>query len=971
MKFKITLLIAIILFQLTSFAQENSGPTSIKSASSMTIVPSLASRTNLALAPISNGEAKDKKSGKNTVVFGKGLPLGKDALLNTNENAAKIQGRTPSIVFDAAASNSQPTDPDVAVGPNHCVVVFNTGFRIFDKLGNPLTAQLNTSTIFPSSGCCDLTCSYDTQAQRFVMTFLGGGVQVAVSQTSDPLNGGWYVYNFPMNTDYQKLSIWSDGYYLAANKDSGSADTSEVVYALERSKMLIGDINAQIIGFPLPGIVTSGFYSPQVFNATSVNFPAPGNVPIVYLQDDAWAGVTQDHLKLWTINVNWNVPANSTISTGQTLVTTPFTSVFDNGSFVNLPQPSGGPLIDALQAIIMNQAQFRKFPSHNSAVFNFVIDTDAGATKLAAIRWYELRQNADGQPWSIFQEGTYSSPLGKHAWHASMGIDVQGNIGMGYTAMGGTNNQILGSYYTGRYTNDPLGTMTIQENVIALGNANIPGTRYGDYSKVAIDPVDDKSFWFIDEYMNSGRKDVVGVFKIAPDFTNDVGVVAITNPNNGTLTNTESITISVFNYGQATASNFPVSYQIDGGPIITETFTGSIASAGNGTFTFTTTANLATVGQVYSITAFTSLVNDEDNSNNPFTKSVTHLFPNDVGVTAIISPVSGTNLTATENIVITIENFGGQPQSNFPIAYTLDGTTVNATYTGTLAPTTSANYTFAQTGNLAAFGNHTLSSTTNLIGDSNIPNNTFSTIINKTNCQPNIDCSDGDGFTLFQLGTINNASNCGTNGYSDFTTLSTDLVQQSSNSLTMTTGYGNQNVTVWIDFNDDFVFTTNEKVVNNYILGAGQGAGSFTGTTTVLIANNAPLGEHLMRAKSNWNNPVPDDACQETTYGETEDYTVNITAPLGIGEFNSNTSQFNIISSDNSIFQLSLEQSQYTKPLELTVYNTLGQRVVYHKVRNVNGNYNYELDMSYAPSGVYLVRLGDKQFGKVKKILVK
>lgn len=91
------------------------------------------------------------------------------------------------------------------------------------------------------------------------MTFLGNGVQIAVSQTSDPLADGWFVYNYLMSTDYQKLSIWSDGYYLTTNKDSESAGTSEVLHALERSKMLIGDPTAKIIEFPLPGIKTSGF----------------------------------------------------------------------------------------------------------------------------------------------------------------------------------------------------------------------------------------------------------------------------------------------------------------------------------------------------------------------------------------------------------------------------------------------------------------------------------------------------------------------------------------------------------------------------------------------------------------------------------------------------------------------------------------------------------------------------------------
>lgn len=971
MKLKFTLIALTIFLQCKLNAQVASNPTFVQKASHMTIVQSLSSRTNLVSAPVNLGEAKDKKSGKNKAVYGKGLPYGNDPLAKENKNNLKLKGRSASIVFDGASSESQPTDPAGAVGPDHYILVFNTGFRIFDKLGNPLTDQLDTSNIFPESGCCDLTCSYDTQAERFVMTFLGDAVQVAVSQTSNPVTGGWYVYNFPMNTDYQKLSIWSDGYYLTANKDSGSASTTEVIYALERSKMLTGDTTAQIIGFPLPGIVTSGFYSPQAFNVTSSNFPAAGNVPIVYMQDDAWSGVTEDHLKLWTVNVNWTTPANSTISTAQTLTTSAFTSVFDNGAWDNLAQPNGGASIDALQATVMNQAQFRKFPSHNSAVFNFVVNTKTDADKQAGVRWFELRQSGDGQPWSIYQEGTYTAPNDKHAWNASMGIDIQGNIGMGYTSMGGTVNQKVGSCYTGRYANDPLGVMTIEENVIAIGNQNIPGTRYGDYSKLALDPADSKTFWFCNEYMNSGRKDVVGVFKIAPNFTNDVGVVAITNPNNGTLTIAESVTISIFNYGQNAASNFPVSYQINGGTVITETFTGTIPSAGYATYTFSATSNLGTVGQTYTIIASTVMTADEDNSNNSFTKTVTHLNPKDVGVTAINSPVSGTNLIATENISVTVHNFGGQAQSNFPISYTLDGTTVNETFTGTIPADSSANYTFTQTGNFVALGIHNLSATTTLAADSNTANDSFSTVITKSNCQPDANCELGDGLRLFQLGTIDNPSECGANGYSDFTNLSTDLIQGSTNNLTVTTDYGSQFVTVWIDYNDDFVFTTNEKVVTDYEIGANEGSGTYTETTSLTISETATLGQHLLRAKTNWNNNVPDDACEETTYGETEDYLATITPTLAVANYNLNNTELVVKSLANNQFEISLEKSQEVNSLVFTVYNTNGQRVVLDKVKNKDGKYSYDLDMSYAPKGVYLIRLGNSQFGRVKKIMVK
>ena len=183
---------------------------------------------------------------------------------------------------------------------------------------------------------------------------------------------------------------------------------------------------------------------------------------------------------------------------------------------------------------------------------------------------------------------------------------------------------------------------------------------------------------------------------------------------------------------------------------------------------------------------------------------------------------------------------------------------------------------------------------------------------------------------------------------------------------------GSQFVSVWIGFNDDFVFTNDEKMVNNYEIASGQGAGSYTETTTMAIPLPATLGEHLMRAKTNWNEVVSDDSCAESQYGETEDYKVTIVSPaLGNEEILLNNAQLNVSYQKNNLFEISLVQSEYNEPLTFTVYSITGQRLVYHEIESRNGTYKYDLDLSYASAGVYLIRLGNSQFGKVKKIIVK
>ena len=537
---KISLNIICALAITIGFAQDNrsQGPTYTGTITSMEYVPSLASRMS-ELTPPDNTprEALDKRS------FGQYLRMEQqvehpDPIL---ERTRDLQQRTPldppSLVIDNAySSNSQPTDPSLAVGPDHVFVVYNTAFMIYDKAGNIVSVPNGPGAIFPSSGCCDLTVSYDNAADRWVLSFLGSGAQIAVSDGPDPINAGWYIYTIEEISDYQKLSVWSDGYYLTDNTTS-----LEKVWVLERDALLAGNPStARVEAYDLPGIITFGFYSPQVFNVTDANLPATGGATVVYMQDDAWSGVSFDHLKMWTITPRWSDPnGEGSISAATVFTIDPFIGVFDNGSFANLEQPGRGRKvnIDALQATIMNQAQFRKFATHNSAVFNFVVDTDASSGEIAGVRWFEFRQNGDNQPWYKYQEGTYVAPDNRHAWNASLAMDAQGNIGMGYSSMSSQSSSsrtYVSSYFTGQTAGAPLNAMDGQEQLISNGNNKIPGTRYGDYSKIDVDPSDGASFWYITEYVRGSRGGVIGKFQIQSNTGPDLE--APTTPTNLAVT---------------------------------------------------------------------------------------------------------------------------------------------------------------------------------------------------------------------------------------------------------------------------------------------------------------------------------------------------------------------------------------------------------------------------------------------------
>ena len=974
-KIPLLFLILTIFIQTTSSQEvknEPQKPHLIGKPSKVEYVASISSRIdNLARPNLQQQkEMLDGRSSKYDVVIGKGSE-GDDPLAKYSDSLRhRSPNRTPELVFETGSSNSQPTDPAGAVGPNHYISVINTAFQIFDKSGNSLTNGLISPnpTIFSSGGCCDLTASYDNAADRWILSFLGGGVQLAVSDGPDPVNDSWTVYSYSAVSDYQKLSVWRDGYYMTENTGS-----TNKLHVFERDAMLdeaSAGTDPQILSFSLPGLVTSGFHSPQVLNITDANFPTSGGATVMYMQDDAWSGVTTDHVKLWNVDIDWESPNDSEVSSAVELTTTPFVSVFDGGSFSNLPQPDGGATIDALQATIMNQAQFRKFSNYNSALFNFVVDVDGSSTKQAGIRWYELRQTVDGEPWEIFQEGTYTAPDNRHAWNASLIMDVKGNIGMGYSGMSSANStdsQVrVGSYYSGRFSQDPINVMTLEEGVIVEGDANIPGTRYGDYSKIDLDPDNDKKFWFINEVMSGGRKNIAGVFQIASNYINDLAIISIDTPISGVLSNNELVTIAIQNLGESDASGFEVSYQIDNNIEVIETYSETITSGSTAQYTFVTAADLSIEGETYTITSSSLLSGDEDPGNDSVTQEVTFIFTNDIGVTAITSPTDGEAL-ANEPIVITIENFGTSSQSNFEVVYSINGApSIIESIEGPLDAGQTMDYTFAALGNFSMDGNYTIVAQTLLESDSDASNNTSQIDVLNSSCYTRINDTN---YTIGpDIGVTTSVINMDQNAVITDVNLTLNIEHTwiADLEVKLIAPDGVTEIILFEDVGSNGDNFTNTVLDDDASTDVSNGESPFTGSYSPTGSLNDLNG--LMSA-GDWTLHINDDANQDG--GNLIDWSIQICTELALSVSNDELEgEFKILNKGNNQFEVSLTNTNSHEDLNLDIYNMVGQRLLWKTLKNTSGFYSHSLDMSYASKGIYLIRLGRNKSSTIKKIVV-
>jgi len=323
-------------------------------------------------------------------------------------------------------------------------------------------------------------------------------------------------------------------------------------------------------------------------------------------------------------------------------------------------------------------------------------------------------------------------------------------------------------------------------------------------------------------------------------------------------------------------------------------------------------------------------------------------YTNDLGILLISAPASGTLIEETQNVQFIVVNSGQTDVNNFEVSFQLNnGDIVYQQFNenipsngGWISLESDASFDFSQ------IGTYLLTTTiTNL--DDNSQNNTITLeIVNSALCQPSGDCSqgNGNGVKLFAFGDIYNESGC--EGYANFMDQNTDLIVGDYYGMTIASGYGSQYYRVWIDYNDDYQFTNDELIVNNPVLANNQGAGNYSGTLQVLIPDDAIPGQHILRIKSNTGSPVPNDACEQTAFSETEDYSVNIINPLSVID-NQINNLFDLKYDNLNKLLTIIANNENIKSFRM--YDMTGNLVV----ENITNSQNKVINLSKATNGIY------------------
>ena len=434
---------------------------------------------------------------------------------------------SPSIGFDGLGASTgynpvvYPPDPNASVGMNYVIEMVNFSFAVFKKSdGTMVLGPVSTNTPWSGfGGACenanngDVIVMYDQLAQRWVISMfaLSGPYYqcIAVSTTDNP-TGSWYRYAFKISNsninDYPKLGVWPNAYYYTANLfNASSGDFRGVAFAaLDRTQLIDGDPNAQMVRFNVPA--GNGQLAFSVLPATLDGFTlppagAPG-IFLNYVSPNLWS-ISYWALQMWRMHVDWQTPANSTLS-GPIQITVP---AFNDGlcSFSNncIPQPNGAPRLEALSDRLMYRLAYRNLGSKQV----LVVDQTVGVNNVnppAAMRWYQLTAPTNSNTWSLAQSGTFAPGVttsgGPSRWMGSVAMDHQGDIALGYSLSSAAIAPSIA--YTGQVAGGPAGQMTEPETLLKAGGGEQLGTdnSWGDYTSMAVDPVDGCTFWYTDEY---------------------------------------------------------------------------------------------------------------------------------------------------------------------------------------------------------------------------------------------------------------------------------------------------------------------------------------------------------------------------------------------------------------------------------------------------------------------------------------
>ena len=455
-------------------------------------------------------------------------------------------------VTGGLAGAGWPPDINGDVGPNHYIQGVNNAWGIYSKTGT-LLASFTENSLWSGAGIgtpCnannqgDPVVVYDQFSDRWFLTNFAFAVDAsfnpvgpffqcfAVSKTSDPVAGGWWLYavridtgaagQAPVNTlgDYPHFGNWNDGcLYMGANGflnptlsfngaifGSFSKSAMTTGAALTGSNTALGFIASTTTPFTLIPSNISGAKG-------SVTSLPPAGTPN-YLVSESQTLFTFEVRKF---TPGANCGAGGTVSALTNVSQASYGLTL--GNVVPQPPPAtASHNLDSLDDRLMQKVQYRRVGAVESL---WVTHTTRSSGQTARPQWAQLNVTAGVITTTPIQQQIFTPDTTLYRWMGSIAADHVGNAAMAYSTSSLTNFPSIA--YAGRLVTDPLNDLPQTEVQLIAGTGSQTTTpsgaaihRWGDYTAMSIDPVDDCTFWYTNEYYTTSGfnwRTRVGSFK--------------------------------------------------------------------------------------------------------------------------------------------------------------------------------------------------------------------------------------------------------------------------------------------------------------------------------------------------------------------------------------------------------------------------------------------------------------------------
>ncbi|MEP7042034.1 MAG: hypothetical protein ABI843_03165 [Dokdonella sp.] len=465
-----------------------------------------------------------------------------------------------SGVTGGQAGAGWPPDVNGDIGPNHYIEAVNDAWAIYSKTGtqiaafteNSLWSGAATGTPCDSNNQGDPVVLHDAVADRWILTDFAFAVSggnpvapfyqcIAVSKTSDPVAGGWYRYAVrvdvggsghpPSGTlgDYPKFGVWNDCLYMSANGFQMPAGNyiGAMFASFSRADMYAGNPLTSSIGYIANSSDPFTMIPSNLLGTSAASLP-PAGTPNYFVSESQTAFAFE--VRKFTAGANCG--AGGTLGAATNVSQANYTSPSQN----IVPQPGTSNKLDSLGDRMMQKVQYRKIGSAESLWV--VHSTQASSSSSERPQWAQINVSGGTVTTTPVQQQIYAPDTTLWRWMPSLAVDGDGNMALGYSTSNATSPNFPSIAYSGRLASDPLNNLPQTEAVLKAGAGSQTNScggagchRWGDYTAMSLDPADDCTFWYINEYYSSTANGSAGNWqtRIGSFKFPSCGVAAITH----------------------------------------------------------------------------------------------------------------------------------------------------------------------------------------------------------------------------------------------------------------------------------------------------------------------------------------------------------------------------------------------------------------------------------------------------------